>query len=247
MDSPQPRRRGRRYSSWASSTWALPSLDFACWAKMSRIRAVRSMTLTLTMSSRARRWPGASSPSAITVSAPDSATMSASSAALPLPRKVAGSGWARRWRIPSSTSEPAVSASAASSRRLVSASSALPLVYRPARTTRSRRSWRYSTSETSSSSVESPATRRSAWRSARSYCSPSASEEKVVAWTEASPRERIRSVSGSRRGPTGAGSSAAGECSTAPVLPVLVPSTSRSESGSGWKAMGTIGALLWVG
>jgi hypothetical protein len=30
--------------------------DLACWAKMSRISAVRSMTLTLTMSSRARRW-----------------------------------------------------------------------------------------------------------------------------------------------------------------------------------------------
>lgn len=36
--------------------------------------------------------------------------------------------------------------------------------------------WRYSTSVTSSSSVDRPATRRSAWRSARSYWSPSASE-----------------------------------------------------------------------
>jgi hypothetical protein len=35
------------YCSWASSTWALPSRLRACWAKMSRISAVRSMTLTL--------------------------------------------------------------------------------------------------------------------------------------------------------------------------------------------------------
>ncbi|OLT46794.1 hypothetical protein BJF88_04145 [Cellulosimicrobium sp. CUA-896] len=86
IDSPQPRRRGRRYSSCASSTCALPSRDFACWAKMSRISAVRSTTLTLTMSSSARRWEGASSPSTTTVSAPLAATTSASSSALPDPR-----------------------------------------------------------------------------------------------------------------------------------------------------------------
>ena len=45
-DSPQPRRRGSRYCIWASSTCALPSFERACWAKMSRIRAVRSTTLT---------------------------------------------------------------------------------------------------------------------------------------------------------------------------------------------------------
>jgi hypothetical protein len=55
IDSPQPRRRGSRYCNWASSTCALPSRLLACWAKMSRISAVRSMTLTLTTSSRARR------------------------------------------------------------------------------------------------------------------------------------------------------------------------------------------------
>ena len=37
------------YCSWASSTWALPSRLRACWAKMSRISAVRSMTLTCTI------------------------------------------------------------------------------------------------------------------------------------------------------------------------------------------------------
>ncbi len=50
-DSPQPRSRGSMYCIWASSTCALPSRDLACWAKMSRIRAVRSITLTLTTSS----------------------------------------------------------------------------------------------------------------------------------------------------------------------------------------------------
>ena len=57
-DSPQPRSRGRRYCSWASSTCALPSRDLACWAKMSRISAVRSMTLTLTCVSSLRSWLG---------------------------------------------------------------------------------------------------------------------------------------------------------------------------------------------
>ena len=68
--SPQPRRRGRKYCSWASSTWALPSWLLACWAKMSRISAVRSMTLTLIRCSSVRSWHGDSSPSQITVSAP---------------------------------------------------------------------------------------------------------------------------------------------------------------------------------
>jgi hypothetical protein len=51
IDAPQPRSRGSKYCIWASSTWALPSRLRACWAKMSRIKAVRSMTLTLTTSS----------------------------------------------------------------------------------------------------------------------------------------------------------------------------------------------------
>ena len=73
------------YESWASSTWTLPSRLRACWAKMSRISAVRSITLTLTMLSSRRSWLGDSSPSQITVSAPTDATISASSAALPAP------------------------------------------------------------------------------------------------------------------------------------------------------------------
>src|SRR2546430_1966606 len=59
---------------------------------MSRISAVRSMTLTLTTSSRPRRCDGLSSPSQTTVSAPTAATTARRSCALPLPRNVAGTG-----------------------------------------------------------------------------------------------------------------------------------------------------------
>ena len=41
-----PRMRARLYSSWASSTWSLPSAVCAWPAKMSRMIAVRSMTGT---------------------------------------------------------------------------------------------------------------------------------------------------------------------------------------------------------
>ena len=53
IDSPQPRSRGSMYSICAKATCALPSAEVACWAKMSRISAVRSMTLTLTTFSSA--------------------------------------------------------------------------------------------------------------------------------------------------------------------------------------------------
>ena len=59
-------------------------------------------------------------------------------------------------RSASSTSEPAVSASSASSAIEFSASSTVPSVQTPTRTTRSSRSWRYSTSVMSSSSVRRP-------------------------------------------------------------------------------------------
>ena len=73
------------YCSWASSTCAWPSLLFACWAKMSRISAVRSTTLTLILSSRLRSWLGASSPSQMTVSAPVACTISRIASTLPRP------------------------------------------------------------------------------------------------------------------------------------------------------------------
>ena len=157
------------YCSCASSTCAWPSLDFACWAKMSRISAVRSTTLTLILSSRLRSWLGASSPSQITVSAPVAWTISRIASTLPRPMKVAGSGDWRRWKTASSTSEPAVSASSASSAIEFSASVTVPPVHTPTSTTFSRRSWRYSTSVMSSSSVRRLATRRRACRSASSW------------------------------------------------------------------------------
>src|ERR1700755_2009721 len=49
-----PRMRGRLYSSCASSTWSFPSALTACWAKMSRISCVRSITRDLSASSRNR-------------------------------------------------------------------------------------------------------------------------------------------------------------------------------------------------
>ena len=64
-DSPQPRSRGSMYCICASSTCALPSRLLACWAKMSRISAVRSTTLTLSTFSSWLSWPGVSSPSQI--------------------------------------------------------------------------------------------------------------------------------------------------------------------------------------
>src|SRR5229473_3373531 len=120
-DSPQPRSLGSMYCSWASSTWTLPSRLRACWAKMSRISAVRSMTLTCTTPSSRR-----------------------------------------------------------SSRSEFSALARLPSSHTPISTTRSRRSARYSTSLTSCSSVESPATRRSACRSSRSMSPRSGCSSKTV-------------------------------------------------------------------
>ena len=58
IDSPQPRSLGSMYSICASVTCALPSRLVACWAKMSRISAVRSMTLTLTAFSSALSCAG---------------------------------------------------------------------------------------------------------------------------------------------------------------------------------------------
>ena len=58
---------------------------------MSRISAVRSNTLTRSLSSRFRSWPGDSSSSMITASARVAWTSSCISASFPLPTNVAGS------------------------------------------------------------------------------------------------------------------------------------------------------------
>ena len=80
-----PRMRGRLYSSCASSTWSFPSADVACWAKMSRISCVRSMTRVSSAFSRNRCWAGSSSSSTMRLSAPASRNRSFSSSSLPLP------------------------------------------------------------------------------------------------------------------------------------------------------------------
>src|SRR5690349_20933653 len=114
-------RRGSWYSSWASSTWSRPSWVCACWAKMSRISRLRSMTLTFRRPSSAFCWPGDSSSSAMRISKPVSLFACASSSALPLPTYQFGSTWRRFCHSAPTTSAPAVTASAASSFRLSSA------------------------------------------------------------------------------------------------------------------------------
>lgn len=169
-DSPHPRRRGSKYSSWASSTWALPSLDLACWAKMSSMRAVRSITLIFIMSSKARRCEGVSSLSTITVSAPFSCTICFSSRAFPEPMKVLVFGCVRFCIKASKTSDPAVSAKAASSFREFSVSVVVFPKDMATKTTFSKRSLRYSTSLTSASSVDNPTMRLSACLSCSCVC-----------------------------------------------------------------------------
>ena len=114
-------RRGSWYSSWASSTWRRPSCVCACRAKMSRIRRLRSMTLTLSRLSRLFCCPGLSSSSATRRSNPVSDLAWSSSSALPLPTYQFGSAWRRFCHSAPTTSAPAVMARAASSARLSSA------------------------------------------------------------------------------------------------------------------------------
>ncbi|CAB5065118.1 unannotated protein [freshwater metagenome] len=129
---------------------------------------MRSTTFTFTLSSNCRNWLGDNSPSQITVSAPVCATTCRNSLTFPDPINVAESGLSRLCIKPSRTSDPAVSASAANSRREFSASVLDPSVHTPTRTTRSKRSCRFSAIETSSSSVEIPTTLRSERRSSSS-------------------------------------------------------------------------------
>ena len=64
-----PRMRGRLYSSWASSTWSLPSAVWAWPAKMSRMTAVRSTMRMSRRFSSARCCVGVSSSSQTTATA----------------------------------------------------------------------------------------------------------------------------------------------------------------------------------
>ena len=119
---PRPVRRGRRYSSCASSTWIRPSRDRACRAKMSRMTPDRSMTGTLVASSSLRCCAGESSSSATTMSARRRATSRAISSALPFPTQELRSGVRRCWIAWPATVPPAAATSAPSSSSESSAS-----------------------------------------------------------------------------------------------------------------------------
>src|SRR5689334_13631352 len=110
-----PRMRGRLYSSWASSTWSFPSALTACWAKMSRISCVRSITRALSVSSRYRCCTGSSSPSTSRLSASASFKRASSSSSFPLPTYVRCAGRARCWTTRPTGSTPAVRASSSTS------------------------------------------------------------------------------------------------------------------------------------
>ena len=78
--------RAMLYSSWASSTWSLPSAVWAWPAKMSRITAVRSSTGISSAFSRLRSWRGLSSSSATITFASAALISGMSSSTLPEPR-----------------------------------------------------------------------------------------------------------------------------------------------------------------
>ena len=101
--------------SWAISTCNLPDRLAACWAKMSRMSWVRSMTRSWVTSARLRICDGESSPSKTRSEAPACKATTSMSASLPLPRMNLGLTAVTRCTTRSATSRPAVSARAASS------------------------------------------------------------------------------------------------------------------------------------
>ncbi len=121
-----PIRRGSRYWYWASSTCRQPSLVLARWAKMSRIRPLRSMTCTPSSSVRTRICDGDRSLSKITMVACSLSTMRLTSSTLPSPMKLWGSGFSRLCRMMPAVSPPAVSTSSDSSIRLSSSALSSP-------------------------------------------------------------------------------------------------------------------------
>ena len=110
-----PERRGSRYWYWASSTCSLPSLVLARSAKISRIKALRSMTRHCMISSSALVWDGEISLSNTSRSTWFCRTSSAISRALPSPMKVRGSGVGRFCMAVKMHWPPAVSSSCSSS------------------------------------------------------------------------------------------------------------------------------------
>ncbi len=135
----RPLNLGRRYSICASSTWSLPSRVCACMAKMSRMSAVRSTTLTSPMiRSRLACCEGVRSSSNTTRVASRSRAMRATSSALPEPMNVRGFGFSSFWETVATISAPAVSASRRSSARESSTSQSPGPRSAATRTARSR-------------------------------------------------------------------------------------------------------------
>ena len=123
-----PRRRGSKYLFWARRTCRRPSLVVACMAKMSKISAVRSMTLTLppTTFSKFDCCDGVSSSSNNTSVASKLRHNCPISSALPAPTKVRGLGLSKRCVVRATATEPAVWAKRSSSSRVCSIAHSLP-------------------------------------------------------------------------------------------------------------------------
>ena len=137
-----PRKRGSRYSFWASRTCSRPSLLVACRAKMSRMSAVRSMTFTSRpiAFSRFACWEGVSSSSNTTRSAAWARASSATSSALPVPTNVRGLGASSFCVVVATASAPAVSTRRSSSASDDASGHVEPGRSTPTSTARSRRS-----------------------------------------------------------------------------------------------------------
>src|SRR5688500_10104743 len=101
--------------SCASSTCSLPSWLRARWAKMSRIRPVRSTTRRSSAFSRLRSWPGLKGWLTRIRSAPVASAAAFTSSSLPLPIRVAGFGRSMRAVSTAATPAPAERARSANS------------------------------------------------------------------------------------------------------------------------------------
>ncbi len=108
-------RRGSRYFNCASSTWSLPSLVCARWAKISRISWVLSITFISVRSVIERICEGFNSWSKIIRVAPFVSARIVSSSSFPRPIRNLESTFFRRCRIVSATSMPPDTARSVSS------------------------------------------------------------------------------------------------------------------------------------
>ena len=112
-----PRSRGSKYWFWARRTCKRPSLVVAWSAKISKIKAVRSMTFKSrsTDFSRFDCCDGVNSSSKMIKSAPVDRQRREISSTLPLPTKVLGFGESSFCVVTATVSAPAVSANRSSS------------------------------------------------------------------------------------------------------------------------------------